>query len=193
MCSFPILSLLAIPTANLNIFIFATPISPTRFLTIASVSSPHTIAGPTTELHSFPFTPAGNLLSQTTPDTLLHTLHPPHTLLPTSLSQSPLSCTADPKHPNPFTPGTLVFSIFTVSSPFPPFMQRHSVFDSLTSTPPPSNAYFQDSNLRSTSSLVPPQITTSSANSIVHGGPLPTLSVSLSTITAKRNGLNADT
>ena len=71
-------------------------------------------------------------------------------------------------------------------------MQRYSVFDLLTFIPLLSNAYFQDSNLRSTSSLVSSQIAISSANSIVYGGSLLTSSVSLSIITAKRNGLNAD-
>ena len=71
-------------------------------------------------------------------------------------------------------------------------MQRYSVFDLLTFIPLLFNAYFQDSNLRSTSSLVSSQIIISSANSIVHGGSLLTSSVSLSIITANRNGLNAD-
>ena len=62
----------------------------------------------------------------------------------------------------------------------------------LTFIPLLSIAYFQDSNLRSTSSLVSSQITISSANSIVHGGSLLTSSVSQSMITANRNGLNAD-
>ena len=71
-------------------------------------------------------------------------------------------------------------------------MQRYSVFDLLTFIPLLSNAYFQDSNLRSTSSLVSSKITISSGNSIVHGGSLLTSSVSLSIITANKNGLNAD-
>ena len=71
-------------------------------------------------------------------------------------------------------------------------MQRYSVFDLLTFIPLLSNAYLQDSNLRSTSFLVSSQITISSANSIVYDGSLLTSSVSLSIITANRNGLNAD-
>ena len=93
---------------------------------------------------------------------------------------------------NSFTLGTFVSSIFTASSSFPPFMQRYSVFDLLTFIPLLSNAYFQDSNLRSTSSLISLQITISSANSIVHGSSLLISSVSLSIITANRNGCNAD-
>ena len=158
----------------------------------APVSSPYTVAGLTTELYTFSFTLAGNLLSQITPDTLLHPFHPACTLFFTSLSQPLLSYTVDPKYLNSFTLGTFVSSIFTVSSSFPPFIQRYSVFDLLTFIPLLSNAYFQDSNLRSTSSLVSSQITISSANSIVHGGSLLTSSVSLSIITAKRDGLNAD-
>ena len=52
--------------------------------------------------------------------------------------------------------------------------------------------HLQHSSLRSTSSLVSSRITISSANSIVHGGSLLTSSVSLSIITANRNGLKAD-
>ena len=110
----------------------------------------------------------------------------------TSLSQLPFSFTVDPKYLNSFIFGTFVSSIFTVSSSFPPFMHRYSVFDLLTFIPLLSNAYPQDSNLCSTSSLVSSQITISSANSIVHGGSLLISSVSLSIITANRNGLNAD-
>ena len=150
------------------------------------------MAGFTTELYTFPFTLAGNLLSQITPDTLLHPFHPACTLLFTSLSQLPLSWTVDPKYLNSFTLGTFVFSIFTVSSTFPPFMHRYSVFDLFTFIPSLSNAYLQDFYLRSNSSLVSLQITISSANSIVHGGSLLTSSVSLSIITANRKGLNAD-
>ena len=83
------------------------------------------------------------------------------------------------------------FCILIVSSSFPPFMHRYSVFDLLTFIPLLSNAYLQDFNLRSTSSLVSLHITISSANSIVHYGSLLTSSVSMS-ITENRNGLNAD-
>ena len=192
MCSFLILSFLVTPIANLNIFISATSISSACFFVIATVSSPYTIAGLTTELYTFPFTLTGNLLSQITPDTLLHPFHPSCTLFLTSLSQPPLSCAVDPKYFNSFSFGTFVFSIFTVSSLFPPFMQRYSVFDLLTFIPLLSNAYFQDSNLCSTSSLVFSQITILSANSIVHGDSLLTSSVSLSIIAENRNGVNAD-
>ena len=174
MCSFLILSFLVTPIANLNIFISATFISSTCFFVTATVSSPYTIAGITTELYTFPFTLAGNLLWQIIPDTLLHLFHPACTLFFTSLLQPPLSCTVDPKYLNSFTLGTFASSIFTVLSSFPPFMQRYSVFDLLTFIPLLSNAYFQDSNLCSTSSLVSSQITISSI------------------ITANRNGLNAD-
>ena len=192
MCSFLILSFLVTPIANLSIFISATSISSTCFFVTATVSTPYTITGLTTELYTFSFTLAGNLLSQITPDTLLHPFHPACTLFFTSLSQPPLICTVDPKYLNSFTLGTFTSSIFTVSSSFPPFMQRYSVFDLLTFIPLLSNAYFQDFNLCSTSSLVSSQITISSANSIVHGGSLLTSSVSLSIITANGNGLNAD-
>ena len=85
MYSFLILSFLVTPIANLNIFISATSISSTCFFVTATVSSPYTIAGLTTELYTFPFTSAGNLLSQITPDTLLHPFHSACILFFTSL------------------------------------------------------------------------------------------------------------
>ena len=86
MHSFLILSFLVTPIVNLNIFISATYISSTCFFVIATVSSPYTIAGLTTEVYTFPFTLAGNLLSQITPDTFLHPFHPACTLFFTFLS-----------------------------------------------------------------------------------------------------------
>ena len=192
MYSFLILSFLVTPIANLNIFISATSISSTCFFVTATVSNPYTIAGLTAELYTFSFTLAGSLLSQITADTFVHPFHHACTLFVTSLSQPPLSCTVDSKYLNSFTLGTFVSSIFTFSSSFPPFMHRYSLFDVLTFIPLLSNAYFQDSNLCSTSSLVSLQITISSANSIVHGSSFLTSSVSLSIITANRNGLKAD-
>ena len=112
MCLFLILSFLVSPIANLSIFISATSISSTCFFVTATVSSPYTIAGLTTELYTFPFILAGNLLLQITPDTFLHPFHPACTLFFTSLSQSPLSCTVDPKYLNSITLGTFVSSIF---------------------------------------------------------------------------------
>ena len=192
MCSFLISSFLVTPITNLNIFISSASNSSTCFFVTATVSSPYIIAGLTTELYTFPFTLAGNLLSQITPDTFFHPFHPTCALFSTSLSQLPLSRTVDPKYLNSFTLGTFVFSIFTVSFSFPPFMHRYLVFDLLTFIPLLSNAYLQHSSLCSTSSLVSLQITISSANSIVHGGSLLTSSVSLSIINANRNKLNAD-
>ena len=66
MYSFLILSFLVTPIAILNIFISATSISSTCFFVTTTISSPYTIAGLTTELYTFPFTLAGNLLSQIT-------------------------------------------------------------------------------------------------------------------------------
>ena len=131
MCSFLILSFLVTTIANLSIFISATSISSTCFFVTATVSSVQfsgeSIAGLTTELYTFSFTLAGNLLSQITPDTLFYPFHPACTLFFTSLSQPPLSCTVDPKYLNSFTLGTFVSSIFTVSSSFPPFIHRYLV------------------------------------------------------------------
>ena len=107
MYSFLILCFLVTPIANLNIFISATSISSTCFFVTAIVSSSYIIAGLTTELYTFPFTLAGNLLSQITPDTFLHRFHPACTLFFISLSQSSLYCTVDPKYLNSFTFGIL--------------------------------------------------------------------------------------
>ena len=102
-------SFLVTPIANLNIFISTTSISSTCFFVTATVSSPYTIAGLTTELYTFPFTLAGNLLSQITPDTLLHPFHPACTLFFTSLSQPALFCTVNPKYLNSFTDHLALF------------------------------------------------------------------------------------
>ena len=103
MYSFLILSFLVTPIANLNIFISETFISSTCFFVTATVSSPYTFAVLTTKLYTFPFTLAGNPLSQITPDTFLHSFHSACTLFFTSLPQLPLSCTVDPKYLNSFT------------------------------------------------------------------------------------------
>ena len=133
MYSFLILSFLVTPIANLNIFISATFISSTCFFVTATVSSPYTIAGLTTKLYTFSFTLAGNHLPQIAPDTFLHPFHSACTLLFTSLSQLPLSCTVNYKYLNSFTVNTFVSSIFivSVSSLFPPFTHRYLFFDLL--------------------------------------------------------------
>ena len=127
-----ILSFLVTPIANLIIFISATSVPFICFVVTATISSPYTIAGLTTEFSTFLFILAGKLLPQITPDAFLHPFHPFCTLLFTSLSPLPLSCAFDPKYLNSFTLGTLASSIFTVSLSFPPFMHRYSVFDLLT-------------------------------------------------------------
>ena len=165
---FLILYFFVTPIENLNIFISATFIYSTCFFVTATISIPYIIAGLMTKLYTFPFTLAGNLLSQIISDTFLHPFHPAFTLLFTSLSQLPISCIVNPKYLNSFILGTFVSSIFTVSLSFPPFMHRYSVFDLLTFIPLPSNAYLLHSSLCSTSFLVYSQITISSADSIVH-------------------------
>ena len=130
MYSFLILSFLVTLIANLNIFISATFISSTCFSVTTTVSSQYII---TTELYTFPFTLASNFLS------FLHQFYLSFTLFFTSVSQLPFSCTVDPKYLNSFTLDTFVSSIFTVSSSFPPFTHRYSVWDLLTFIPPLSN------------------------------------------------------
>ena len=85
MYSFLILFFLVTPIANLNIFISATSISSTCFFVTATVSSPYTIAGLTTELYTFPFTLAGNLLLQITPYTLFRILFSIFSIRPSCL------------------------------------------------------------------------------------------------------------
>ena len=191
MYSFLILSFLVTPIANLNIFISATSISFTCFFVTATVSSQYTIAGLTTELYTFPFTLAGNLLSQITPDAFLHPFHPACTLFFTSLSQPPLSYTVDSK----YLKIPLLLALL-----YPPFslFRRHFLHlctDIWSLTYLLSSLFFPMHTSRilvSTSSLISSQITISSANSIAHGGSFLTSFVSLSIITANRNGLNAD-
>ena len=125
MYSFLILFFLVTPIVNLNIFISATSISSTCFFVTATVSSQYTIASLTTELYTFAFTLADKLLSQITSNAFLHLFHPACTLFFISISQLPFSCTVDPKYLNSFILGTFVFSIFTASSSFSPFMPRY--------------------------------------------------------------------
>ncbi|KAF7707483.1 hypothetical protein HF521_018701, partial [Silurus meridionalis] len=101
--SFLILSILVTPNENLNIFSSATSSSTSCLLLNATVSKPDNIAGLTTVLKTFPFILADTLLSQITPVTLLHQLHPACTLFFTSLTHSPLLCTVDPRYLNSST------------------------------------------------------------------------------------------
>ena len=71
-----------------------------RFLT---VSNPYNIAGLTPTLYTFPFTLAGTLLSQITPDILLHPFHTACTLFFTSLPHSPLLCTVETSYGKPIS------------------------------------------------------------------------------------------
>ena len=87
MYSFLILSILVTPNENRNIFNSATSISASCLFVSATVSNPYNIAGLTATLYIFPFTLAGTLLSQITPDILLHPFHPACTLVFTSLLQ----------------------------------------------------------------------------------------------------------
>ena len=86
MYSFLILSFLVTPIANLNIFTSATSIFSSCFFVTATVLSLYTITGLTTELYTFLFTLAGNLLLQITFDSFFYPLHPACTLLFISLS-----------------------------------------------------------------------------------------------------------
>ena len=193
MYSFLILSFLVTLIANLNIFISATSISSTCFFMTATVSSPYTNAGLTTELYTFLFTLASKLLSQITPDTFLHLLHPSCTILFTSLSKLPLSCTVDPKYLNSFTLGTFfcppsslflghflhlrtdIWSlIYLLSSLF--FLHSHT-FTILVSGPLLPWSLRKSQYHHQTASLC---------------GSLLISSVSLSIITANKNGLNAN-
>ena len=98
MYSFLILSILVTPNENRNIFNSATSISASCLFVSATVSNPYNIAGLTATLYTFPFSLAGTLLSQITPDILLHPFHPACTLFFTSLPHSPLLCTVEPRY-----------------------------------------------------------------------------------------------
>ena len=82
---FLILSFLVTLIANLNIFISATSISSTCFFVTATVSSPYTIAGLTTELYTFRFT----LAPVTSCRRLLPILFSIRSILPVLSSLSP--------------------------------------------------------------------------------------------------------
>ena len=72
MYSFLILPILVTPNENRNIVNSATSISVSCLSVSATVSNPYNIAGLTATLYTFPFILAGTLLSQITPDILLH-------------------------------------------------------------------------------------------------------------------------
>ena len=71
MYSFLILSIRVTPNENHNIFNSATSISASCLFVSVTVSNPYNIAGLTATLYTFPFTLAGTLVSQITPDILL--------------------------------------------------------------------------------------------------------------------------
>ena len=79
MCSFLILSILVTPKENLNSFKSATCSSASCLLVISAVSKPYNIADLTNIKYTFPFTFASAHLSQITPETFLHPLHPAYT------------------------------------------------------------------------------------------------------------------
>ena len=174
--------------ANFNIFISATSISSTCFFVTATVLSSYTIVGLTTELYTFPFTLAGNLLSQITPDTFrIHSILPALFPFPSFDNYQFLALLIpDTLIPLPLALLCLPSSLFLLD-----FL--HLRTDNRFLTYLLSSLFFpRHYSVRSTSFLVFLKITISSANSIVHGSSLLTLSVSLFIITANRNKLNAD-
>ena len=168
MYSFLILSILVTPNENRNIFNSATSISASCLFVSATVSNPYNIAGLTATLYTFPFTLAGTLLSQITPDILLQPFHPACTLFFTSLPHSPLLCTVEPRYLKSSTFATSSPCIFTVPLLLSclSFTHMYSVFLLLTFIPLLSKAYLQLSSFSSTCSLLSLQITMSSANII---------------------------
>ena len=174
--------------ANLNIFISATSISSTCFFATATVSSPYTIVGLTTELYTFPFTLAGNLLSQVTPDTFRIRFILPALSSILSFDNYHFLALLIPDILIPLLLALLCLpsSLFLLN-----FLYLRT--DNRFLTYLLSSLFFpRHYSVRSTSFLVFLKITISSANSIVHDGFLLTLSVSLFIITANRNKLNAD-
>ena len=71
MYSFLILSILATPNENRNIFNSATSISASCLFISATVSNPYNIAGLTATLYTFPFTLAGTRLQECTQSVLM--------------------------------------------------------------------------------------------------------------------------
>ena len=157
MYSFLILSILVTPNENRNIFNSATSISASCLFVSATVSNPYNIAGLTATLYTFPFTLAGTLLSQITPDILLHPFHPACTLFFTSLPHSPLLCTVEPRYLKSSTFATSSPCIFTVPLLLSclSFTHMYSVFLLLTFIPLLSKAYLQLSSFSSTCRLRP--------------------------------------
>ena len=113
MYSFLILSIIVTPNENRNIFNSATSISASCLFVSATVSNPYNIAGLTATLYTFPFTLAGTLLSQITPDIRLHPFHPACTLFFTSLLHSPLLCTVEPRYlkSSTFATSSCIFNV----------------------------------------------------------------------------------
>ena len=158
---FLILSFLVISIA---IFISVNSISSTCFFVTATVSSPYIIAGLTTG-HTFPFTLAGNLLSQISPDTFFHPFYLARTLLLTSLPQLSLYCTVDPKYLNSFYSWHFCilhlhcFFVIELIRSFVIKFHRYLVFELLTFR----HYWFQSTlpafSLRSTSFLVFSRVT----------------------------------
>ena len=194
MYSFLILSILVTPNENRNIFNSATSISACCLFVSATVSNPYNIAGLTATLYTFPFTLAGTLLSQITPDIILHPFHPACNLFFTSLPHSPLRCTVESRYLKSSTFATSSPCIFTVPLLLSclSFTHMYSVFILLTFIPLLSKAYLQPSGFSSTCSLLSLQITMSSANIMVHGASSLISSVILSIIIANKQGLKAD-
>uniref|UniRef100_A0A8C4SUY0 Alpha-macroglobulin receptor-binding domain-containing protein n=1 Tax=Erpetoichthys calabaricus TaxID=27687 RepID=A0A8C4SUY0_ERPCA len=84
-----------------------------------------------THQYTFPFTLVGIRLSQITPDTLLHLLHPACTLFFTSLPHSPLLCAVDPKYLNSSTSSNSTPFILTIPLTTISFTHMNSVFMAL--------------------------------------------------------------
>ncbi|XP_068170159.1 MTOR-associated protein MEAK7 isoform X1 [Antennarius striatus] len=192
MYSFLILSFLVTPRENLSIFISATSSSVSCLFLSDTVSGPNNIAGLTTVLYTFPLISAETLLSHITLDTFLHPFHPACTRFFTSFPHSPLLWTVEPKY--------LKSSTFLISSPcnltLPlgslSFTHMYSVLLLLTFIPLLSRTNLHLSSFSSICSLLPLQITMSSANIIVHGDSCLTSSVRLSITIASKKGLRAD-
>ena len=152
MYSFLILSILVTPNENRNIFNSAISISASCFFRQCHCLQPVQHCWYHCHLVTVPFTLAGTLLSQITPDILLHPFHPDCTLFFTSLPHSPLLCTVEPRYLKSSTFATSSPCIFTLPLPLSclSFTHMYSVFIVLTFIPLLSKAYLQLSSLSST-------------------------------------------
>ena len=114
MSSFLMWSKLVFPLAHLNILISAEFKLSSSFFFTAQHSEPYAIAGLIIVLKTLSFNFTGIFLSQITPDTSFHFIHPILILLVTSACEPPSLVNIDPRCLKDVTVGSSVSTTFTV-------------------------------------------------------------------------------